>query len=96
VGLGRQRDKQCSPDAHPLRQQEGPAACRRIQWVESRPIQMPKASQMTARDENGEHQRPAAKIMIEVHRMSTAAASTLSHTGRARLRAEALLPTSCP
>jgi phosphotransferase system HPr-like phosphotransfer protein len=41
---------------------------------------MPKASQMTARDENGEHQRPAAKIMIEVHRMSTAAALNAAPT----------------
>ena len=47
-------------------------------------------------DENGEHQRPAAKVVIEMHRMSTAAGSTLPHTGRARLRAEALLPASCP
>jgi hypothetical protein len=29
-------------------------------------------------DENGEHQRPAAKIVIEVDRTSTAAASTLT------------------
>jgi hypothetical protein len=48
VGLGRRRDKQWMPDAHPLRQQEGPAACRRIQWVKSHPIRMPKASQTTA------------------------------------------------
>jgi hypothetical protein len=44
-----------------------------------------------SRDEYGEDQLTDAKIAIEVHRLSTAAASRLPHTGRATLRAIALL-----
>jgi hypothetical protein len=69
MGLGRRRDKQWLPTltlSDSKRTQQRVAEIN--QWIGSHPVRMP------AGDENGEHQRPAVKILIEVHRSSTAAA----------------------
>jgi hypothetical protein len=43
-------------------------------------------------DESGEHQRPEAKIAIEVHRMSTAAASTLTPDRKSKVESDSVAP----
>src|SRR5450631_4582007 len=70
VGSVRRRDEQWSPNAHPLRpSQRGPASRRRISM--RRKPSHPDAEGIAddGGDENGKHQRPAAKVAIEVHRM---------------------------
>jgi hypothetical protein len=47
-------------------------------------------------DEYGEHQCPDAKIAIEIHRMSTAATSTLPQHRKSKVESDSLAPTSCP
>jgi hypothetical protein len=56
----------------------------------------PKGIADNGGDEYGEHQRPDAKIAIEIHRMSTAAASTLPPHRMSKVESDSLAPYFLP
>ena len=75
MGPGRRRDKQWSPNAHPLRSGRGPSSASPNSMRRKPPHPDAEGIADDGGDENGEHQRPAAKIVTKVNRISTVAAS---------------------
>ena len=91
MGLGRRRDKQGSPAAHLAKRVEDRAARRRIHSMRRKPAH-PDAEGIedNGGDENGEHQRPAAKVIIKFHRIDTVCGLTAARTEEARPVAKTL------
>src|SRR3981081_4124086 len=62
----------------------GPHRVAEFQCAGSHPIQMPKSIADDGGDENGKHQRPAAKVEIEFHRMRFAGKRPQARPARKR------------